>query len=156
MPNKPNHTPSFDLTLLPPAQQQFTILSDTHYMLDCGDAPLEFASRRKQSQRAGAALHLAAQIDSDFTVHLGDLIQEYPDTPDFERALDEALHQLEASGLKPHLVAGNHDVGDKADPTMPTHPVTQKSSRNTTGASVLPGTASATARATTSFSTPRL
>ena len=124
MPNKPNHTPSFDLTLLPPAQQQFTILSDTHYMLDCGDAPLEFASRRKQSQRAGAALHLAAQIDSDFTVHLGDLIQEYPDTPDFERALDEALHQLEASGLKPHLVAGNHDVGDKADPTMPTHPVT--------------------------------
>ena len=90
MPNKPNHTPSFDLTLLPPAQQQFTILSDTHYMLDGGDAPLEFASRRKQSQRAGAALHLAAQIDSDFTVHLGDLIQEYPDTPDFERALDEA------------------------------------------------------------------
>ena len=121
-----NHTPLFDLTLLPPAQHQFTVLSDTHYMLDPGDAPLEFASRRKQSQRAAAALRLAAQLDTDFAVHLGDLIQEYPDTPDFDRALDEALVQLEASGLKPHLVAGNHDVGDKADPTMPTHPVTSE------------------------------
>ena len=118
------HTPLFDLSLLPPAQQQFAILSDTHYMLDPGDAPVEFASRRQQSQRAGAALDLAAQLDTDFAIHLGDLIQEYPDTSGFDRALDEALSQLEASGLKPRLVAGNHDVGDKADPTMPTHPVT--------------------------------
>ena len=123
MPEKPTRSP-FDLSLLPPTEQQFTILSDTHYMLDSGNAPVEFASRRQQSQRAGAALDLAAQLDTDFAVHLGDLIQEYPDTPTFERAVDEALDQLEASALKPHLVAGNHDVGDKADPTMPTHPVT--------------------------------
>ena len=113
--------PLFDLSLLPKAQLQFAVLSDTHYMLDPGDAPLEFESRRKQSQRTGVALGLAASFGADFAVHLGDLVQEYPDTPDFERALDEALVQLAASGLAPHLVAGNHDVGDKADPTMPTH-----------------------------------
>ena len=117
-------TPSFDLSLLPPAQLQFTVVSDTHYMLDPGDAPVEFASRRHQTQRAAIALHLAASLDIDFAVHLGDLVQEYPDTPDFSRALDEALSQLQASGLQPRFVAGNHDVGDKADPTMPTHPVT--------------------------------
>ena len=116
--------PLFDLSLLPPAQLQFTILSDTHHMLDPGDAPVEFPSRRRQSQRADAALRLAADLNADFAIHLGDLIQEYPDTPDFTRTLDEALNQLAASGLKPHFVAGNHDVGDKADPTMPTHPVT--------------------------------
>ncbi len=113
----------FDLSLLPKAQLQFTVISDTHYMLDPGDAPLEFPSRRNQSQRAGAALRLAANIDTDFAIHLGDLIQEYPNTSEFTRALNEALAQLEESGLEPHQVAGNHDVGDKADPTMPTHPV---------------------------------
>ena len=116
--------PLFDHSLLPKAQIQFVVLADTHHMLDPGDGPLEFNSRRKQSQRAGAALRLAAGLDADFAVHLGDLIQEYPDTSDFQQALDAAVAQLEASGLKPYLVAGNHDLGDKADPTMPTHPVT--------------------------------
>ena len=52
--------PLFDHSLLPKAQIQFVVLADTHYMLDPGDGPLEFNSRRKQSQRAGAALRLAA------------------------------------------------------------------------------------------------
>ena len=82
MPNKPNHTPSFDLTLLPPAQQQFTILSDTHYMLDCGDAPLEFASRRKQSQRAGAALH---RPESTQYFGVGGAIGDFPNILNFVR-----------------------------------------------------------------------
>ena len=62
--------------------------------------PGKFASRRHQTQRAAATLHLAASLDIDFAVHLGDLVQEYPDTPDFP-ALDEALSQLQASGLQP-------------------------------------------------------
>ena len=66
----------FDLSLLPPAQLQFTILSDTHYMLDPGDASVEFPSRRRQSRRADAALRLAADLDADFAIHLGDLVQE--------------------------------------------------------------------------------
>ncbi|MGY8826334.1 MAG: metallophosphoesterase family protein [Candidatus Latescibacterota bacterium] len=115
--------PSFDLSLLPAAQCQFTVVSDTHYMIDPGRAPLEFESRRHQSGRALAALQLAAALPSDFAIHLGDLVQEYPDTPNFARALDEALEQLRASGFTPRHVAGNHDVGDKPDPAMPTHPV---------------------------------
>ena len=118
--------PTFDLSLLPPAQVQFAVISDTHYMLHPGDAPIEFASRCHQTRRAAAALQLAAGLDIDFAVHLGDLVQEYPDTPDFSRAIDEALSQLRASGLQPRYVAGNHDVGDKTDPTMPTHPVTYR------------------------------
>jgi len=93
-------------------------------MLELDDAPLEFESRRHQSARALAALRLAASIPADFAVHLGDLVQEYPDTPDYERALDQALDQLHASGFKSiHQIAGNHDVGDKKDASMPTHPV---------------------------------
>jgi len=114
---------SFDLSLLPDAEHQFTVVSDTHYMIDPGRTPLEFESRRHQSGRALAALRLAAALPNDFAVHLGDLVQEYPDTPNFARALAEALEQLRASGFAPHYVAGNHDVGDKPDPSMPTHPV---------------------------------
>ena len=33
---------------------------------------------------------------------------------------------MAACGVQPHWVAGNHDLGDKPDPTMPTHPVTAK------------------------------
>ena len=62
-----------------------------------------------------------ASLAPDFVVHLGDLVQEFPGTPDFDRAVDEALAQVEQCGLHSvHYVAGNHDVGDKPDPTMPT------------------------------------
>ena len=98
----------FDLSLLPEASHQFVVLSDTHYMIDPGSAPLEFESRRHQSARASAALQTAAALPCDFAVHLGDLAQEYPDTPDFERALDEALAQLRESNFAPQHVAGNH------------------------------------------------
>ena len=117
----------FDLSLLPEASHQFVVLSDTHYMVDPGSAPLEFESRRHQSARASVALQTAAALPCDFAVHLGDLVQEYPDTPDFERALDEALAQLRESNFAPQHVAGNHDVGDKPDASMPTHPTDEAS-----------------------------
>ena len=51
---------------------------------------------------------------------LGDLVQEIPESERFERAVAEACQQLERCGVRPRHVAGNHDVGDKPDPTMPT------------------------------------
>jgi len=113
----------FDRTLLPEALFEFVVVSDTHYMLDSGEQPVEFASRRLQSARAQVALRQIAALQPAFVVHLGDLVQEYPETPHFDRALDEALAQIRACGVEAHWVAGNHDVGDKTDPTMPTHPV---------------------------------
>jgi len=113
----------FDRSLLPPTRCEFAVVADTHYMLDPGDRPLEFASRRRQSARAAVALSRAAALETPLVVHLGDLVQEYPETPDFKRALDQALQQLRGCGLQVYHVAGNHDVGDKPDPTMPTHPV---------------------------------
>ena len=52
------------------------------------------------------------------------MVQEYPESAGFVPALDQALEQMAACGVQPHWVAGNHDLGDKPDPTMPTHPVT--------------------------------
>ena len=118
---------SFDKTHLPPAQFECVVIADTHYMIDVGDRPLEFESRRVQTQRAGVALERVAAIETDFVIHMGDFVQEYPETPDFKRAMLEARDQIRACNIDPHYVAGNHDVGDKTDPTMPTHAATAES-----------------------------
>ena len=118
---------SFDKTHLPPAQFECVVIADTHYMIDVGDRPLEFESRRVQTQRAGIALQQVADIGADLVIHMGDLVQEYPETPDFKRAMLEARDQIRACNIDPHYVAGNHDIGDKTDPTMPTHAATAES-----------------------------
>ncbi|MGH2350263.1 MAG: metallophosphoesterase family protein, partial [Chloroflexota bacterium] len=116
----------FDHSFLPPAGLEFVVLADTHHMVDPGDAPLEFESRRKQTTRAEHALRLAASLEAPFLVHLGDLIQEFPGTSLYARALAEVRAQLARHGVRVHHVAGNHEVGDKPDPTMPTPPVTRE------------------------------
>ena len=120
-------SPPFDRSLLPEALFEFVVIADTHYMLDRGDQQLEFESRRRQSARAATALRQVAGLNPDFVVHMGDLVQEYPETPDFVRAVDEAMQRLQDCGVEVRRVAGNQDVGDKPDPTMPARPVTPAS-----------------------------
>ncbi len=119
----------FDRSLLPPADLEFVVVADTHYMIDVGDAPLEFESRRRQGERAGAAWRAIASLDPAFVVHLGDMVQEFPGRPDYDRAVGEALGQIHAAGLweRCRFAAGNHDIGDRPDPTMPTGEATEES-----------------------------
>ena len=116
----------FDRSFLPPVDTEFVVIADTHYMIDPGDRPLEFESRRKQTHRSRAAMEAVHALGADEVIHMGDLVQEYPETPDYPQALDEALKQIDGIGLRLRHCAGNHDVGDKPDPSMPTHPVTPK------------------------------
>jgi hypothetical protein len=110
----------FDPSFLPPADLEFVVMTDTHYMLDSGTQRIEFESRRRQAARAAHALKLVASLNAAFVVHLGDLIQEFPESHGFEESLGQALAQFAECGVEPRQVAGNHDVGDKPDPTMPT------------------------------------
>lgn len=115
----------FDQSFLPEADFQFVLLPDTHYMLD--SETVEFESRRQQTGRIAYALALIEALNPDFVVHLGDVVQEFPESDAFETAATEATRQLDALDVETRYVAGNHDVGDKPDPTMPTRPVTQAS-----------------------------
>jgi len=118
----------FDRSFLPPALCEFIVIADTHYMLDSTGQQVEFGSRRRQSARTEHALQLVAALTADqstpLVVHMGDLIQEFPERPNFAQARDEALAQLATYDVRPRYVAGNHDVGDKPDPTMPADWVT--------------------------------
>lgn len=117
----------FNKSFLPKAFFEFVIISDSHYMLDSGGASLEFENRRKQSARREIALRMAAALEPHFVLHNGDMVQEYPDNLEaFYKSMDESLEQMRACGIEPYYVAGNHDIGDKPDPTAPASPVSRE------------------------------
>jgi hypothetical protein len=115
--------PTPDRSDLPEAEFEFVVLPDTHYMLE-SVTDVEFESRRHQTARVGHAIEVINALDPAFVVHLGDVVQEFPETDAFDAANEAARDQLEALAAPCHHVAGNHDVGDKPDPTMPTDPIT--------------------------------
>lgn len=117
----------FDASLLPPARTTLALVADTHQTLAGLRAMDEFPSRAKQTVRSGVALRMLAALQAehaDHVIHMGDLVQAYPGGDGFEQAVSEALATLGETGIDMKLVAGNHDVGDKADPTMPAETVT--------------------------------
>ena len=117
----------FNKSFLPKALFEFVIISDSHYMLDPGGASLEFENRRKQSARREIALRMAAALAPEFIVHNGDMVQEYPDNLErFYKSMDQSLEQMRACGVEPYYVAGNHDIGDKPDPTAPASHVSRE------------------------------
>ena len=117
----------FNKSFLPKALFEFVVISDSHYMLDPGGSSLEFGNRRKQSVRREVALRMAAALTPKFMVHNGDMVQEYPDNVEqFYKSMDESLEQMRACDVEPYYVAGNHDVGDKPDPTAPASHVSQE------------------------------
>lgn len=118
----------FDRSLIQECIFEFAVISDTHFMLDVApEAQIEFESRRMQTARIAYALEKLAKLKPEFTLHLGDLVQTFPECPDFPISLKQALNQLTHHGIVVHHLPGNHDVGDKPDPTMPTHAVNQQS-----------------------------
>lgn len=115
----------FDRSLVPSADWEFVIVADTHLMLAADE--VEFDSRRRQTARTEHALQLVDALDPALVVHLGDLVQAFPGSDGFDRAMDAASRQLDGLASDLHVVPGNHDVGDKPDPTMPTEPVSARS-----------------------------
>ena len=106
-----------DRSQLEPAVFEFVVMADTHYVLPEKSNSGEFETRRYQTARIGQAMELARHLDPRFVIHLGDLVQEFPGTSDFAESLRQAKDQLDSAGLTIHHAAGNHDVGDKPDPT---------------------------------------
>ncbi|HWL52410.1 MAG TPA: metallophosphoesterase [Chthoniobacteraceae bacterium] len=121
-----NPTPlAVDKSLLPDCLEEIVIISDGHYAIADAPSSAEFASRRKQAARLDVALALAGALKPSRVIHLGDLTQEPPESPDYETARECGLALFRAHGIEPVWVPGNHDVGDKPDPTMAAAPVSE-------------------------------
>ncbi len=114
---------TFDHTLLPDAAFEFVIISDTHYMQVPKSGRVEFSSRLTQSARSEVARALIAALDVPLIVHLGDLVQEFPGSPNFNESRERARALWTALDADVKWVSGNHDVGDKPDPTLVDLPI---------------------------------
>lgn len=115
---------TFDRTYLPPSGLEFVVIADTHHIVDPGMYRTKGDSVTPElvsgwSARGDVALQLARDLGPVLTFHLGDLQQEYPGHHTFDAGRRAAISQLERVGIPMHHVAGNMDVGDKQDPTMP-------------------------------------
>lgn len=119
----------FDRSFLPEATLEFVVLADTHYMFVDEDEAVEFPSRRRQTARSDRAVALINALDPSFVVHMGDKSQAYPGSDGFDEAVRAAEERLDRLEPERYQVAGNHDVGDKPDPTMPADRVTADSLR---------------------------
>ena len=114
----------FDCSYLPSAQLEFVVLADTHHIVDpdmysrASDSVTPDLTRN-WSARGDWALTLAKDVQAQLAFHVGDLTQEYPGSEYFEAGRQAAVAQLKESGLQMHYAAGNMDIGDKPDPTMP-------------------------------------
>ena len=116
--------PAFDRSYLPPAQLEFVVIADTHHIVDPYMYKAEGDSVTPEltadwSGRGDVALAYARALAPALSFHVGDLQQEYPGHESFDVGRRGALRQLADSGLAMRHVAGNMDVGDKPDPTMP-------------------------------------
>jgi hypothetical protein len=116
--------PSFDRSYLPPALLEFVVIADTHHIVDPHMYKAEGDSVTPEltadwSERGDVALAYAKGLEPTLSFHVGDLQQEYPGHESFDAGRRAALRQLADSGLTMRHVAGNMDVGDKPDPTMP-------------------------------------
>jgi len=116
---------NFDRSLLPRADFEFIVVSDTHFIRDADAYAIEFDSVRQWPRRAAWALQCVAALEIDLVIHLGDLSEEPPSHADHQSSRESALQLMSGLGMKPRFVAGNMDIGDKPDPTMFTPPVSE-------------------------------
>ena len=120
-----NQSRYFDFGGLKVPDLQFGILADSHYTEGNLAGGNEFPSRKLQGKRIDVILDLLPELPLDFLIHMGDLTQEYPESPNFRKSFKRIQRRFEMLPFPVHYVAGNHDIGDKPDATMPTHPVNE-------------------------------
>ncbi|GIS59516.1 MAG: hypothetical protein CM1200mP2_17410 [Planctomycetaceae bacterium] len=84
---------TWDRSLLPAADFEFVVLADTHYMIDPGDGPVEFSSRRLQTERA-ARRGNRWRPWSVRSFPPGGPGPGIPRTGDFSRAMTSAIEQF--------------------------------------------------------------
>lgn len=112
--------------LLPPAQVEFIVVADTHLVDTRAAHAGEFASRLRQNDRVATALRVAAGTGGGAAIHLGDLVQDYPESELHEDLLVLAVGQWRDAMERIVFAPGNTDIGDKPDPSSPAAVVTEE------------------------------
>ncbi|UCH57448.1 MAG: metallophosphoesterase, partial [Candidatus Bathyarchaeota archaeon] len=102
---------------------RYAVLSDTHIRPEGDESSSPWRVNLYTNDRARWVIDRINRSAPDFIVHMGDIVHPLPHLPTYGSAAESALSIL--SGLKApcHCIPGNHDVGDKKNPTVPAYVV---------------------------------
>ncbi len=92
---------------------RFAVIADSHFHPVKGQAQRTYPSDLQHNGRNEKVVALLRRVAPDFVVHLGDVPHPVPGTPGHEESLSIAKRLYGSLGCPIHVVAGNHDVGDK-------------------------------------------
>ena len=98
----------------------FAIVADTHLTRA---ETLSFEGSDASGDRLGGLYDdLVARVNAmnpAFVVHLGDITDPVPTSPDFDGSAEVFHKSSEVFSMPYHLVPGNHDIGEKIHPALP-------------------------------------
>ncbi len=105
---------ALDMAFVRPPLATFAVVTDTHFAVSAdGQGEHIYTKLAKQTlaevQAAGV----------DFIIHLGDVLNHFPSSPQWSAAVKLAREQIAASRTPIYAVPGNHDVGQKPSLTAP-------------------------------------
>ncbi len=97
----------------------FAIIGDTHVKPETGDQSAPWKVNDKATRRARFVSREIARYSPQFVIHLGDLVHPVPELPTFNDAVALTHDIFRPHHNRMHVLPGNHDIGDKPNPTMP-------------------------------------
>lgn len=97
----------------------FAVIADSHFHPEADDAQSAYASDRLHNARNRAVVEWIRRSRAELVIHLGDVPHPVPGLAAHRVALAVARDAYAPLGDRLHVVAGNHDVGDKPHPLSP-------------------------------------
>jgi len=103
---------------------RYAIMSDTH-IRPPGESSSPWQTNLLTNDRARWVAEQVNGVNPDLVIHLGDVVHPVPHLPTYgsaSKAANEIMSRIEAPV---YYVPGNHDVGDKDNPTVPSYVVNE-------------------------------
>ena len=99
---------------------RYAVISDTH-ICPSGESSSPWKTNLLTNDRARWVAHTINTHNPDFVIHLGDIVHPVPHLPTYGSASKVAREIMGSLESPSYLVPGNHDVGDKNNPTVPSY-----------------------------------
>jgi len=99
---------------------RYAILSDTHIRPE-GESSSPWKVNLLTNDRARWVVDRINRAEPDLVIHTGDIVHPLPHLPTYGPAAEAALDILGGLEAPCYLLPGNHDVGDKNNPTVPAY-----------------------------------
>jgi 3',5'-cyclic AMP phosphodiesterase CpdA len=101
---------------------KFALIADTH-IRPHGESSSPWKTNLLTNDRARWVTRKVTSHKPDLIIHLGDIVHPVPHLPTYNSAIDVARNIFGESVAPVYYVPGNHDIGDKENPTVPAYTV---------------------------------